>query len=82
LRVFINARGIDVPAGATALDAVSVFSTQSAGEVTAGARLITDSRGLPIDPATPMAAGSILRLVANRAGARDGGAESLESDDE
>jgi hypothetical protein len=34
--------------------------------VAAGTRLITDSRGLPIDAKTPMSAGSILRLIANR----------------
>lgn len=66
VRVFVNAAGVDVPAGATALDAVRAWSTDAAGEVTSGARLITDSRGLPIDGATPMPAGSILRLVANR----------------
>jgi hypothetical protein len=66
VRVFVNAAGVDVPAGSTALDAVRVWSTEAADEVSASRRLITDSRGLPIDSATPMSAGSILRLVANR----------------
>lgn len=66
VRVFVNAAGVDVPAGASALDAVRAWNADAANEVTAGARLITDSRGLPIDGATPMPAGSILRLVANR----------------
>ena len=72
VRVFVNASGVDVPAGATALDAVRAFDDERGArgrrEVDAS---ITDSRGLPIDPATPMSAGSILRLVANRAGTRD-----------
>jgi hypothetical protein len=69
IRVFVNATSVDVPSGATALDAVRAWSSDAAGEVMAGARLITDSRGLPIGGDTPMSAGSILRLIANRAAA-------------
>lgn len=77
IRVFVNASGVDVPTGATALDAVRAFSADAAAEVSGGTRLITDSRGLPIDATTPMVAGSILRLIAKR----DRSA-STESDDE
>jgi hypothetical protein len=66
VRVFVNANGVDVPAGSTALDAVRAWNGAAADEVASARRLITDSRGLPIDSATPMSAGSILRLVANR----------------
>ena len=66
IRVFVNAAGVDVPAGSTALDAVREWNAEAADAVVATRRLITDSRGLPIDGATPMSAGSILRLVANR----------------
>jgi hypothetical protein len=66
IRVFVNAVGVDVPAGASALDAVRAWSAEHAKEVAAGTRVITDSRGLPIDSATPMSGGSILRLVAKR----------------
>lgn len=76
VRVFVNASGVDVPAGATALDAVRAFDESLAREVDESKRLITDSRGLPIDPATTMSAGSILRLVANRAGTREAAQES------
>ena len=69
VRVFVNAVGVDVPAGSTAMDAVQAYNSAAASEVAAGARLITDSRGLPIDATTPMSAGSILRVVANRRGA-------------
>ncbi|HEX8942036.1 MAG TPA: hypothetical protein VF785_02795 [Gemmatimonadaceae bacterium] len=69
IRVFVNGSGVDVPAGSAALDAVQAWNAGAAGEVGAGARLITDSRGLPIDPATPMSAGSILRLIAKRGAA-------------
>jgi hypothetical protein len=66
VRVFVNATGVDVAAGSTALDAVRAWSAQAADEVTGGSRIITDSRGLPIDGATAMSAGSILRLIARR----------------
>jgi hypothetical protein len=66
VRVFVNANGVDVPAGATALDAVRAWNADAAQEVVGGTRVITDSRGLPIDGASPMSAGSILRLIARR----------------
>jgi hypothetical protein len=66
VRVYVNAAGVDVPAGSTALDAVRAWNAEAAGEVTAGGRIITDSRGLPLDAAAPMSAGSILRLIAKR----------------
>jgi hypothetical protein len=66
VRVFVNAAAVDVPAGSSALDAVRAWSANAAGEVSANMRVITDSRGLPIDPATSMSAGSILRLVPKR----------------
>lgn len=66
IRVFVNAAGVDVAAGSTALDAVRVWSAEAASDVAAGARLITDSRGLPIDADTGVAAGSIFRLIPKR----------------
>lgn len=72
VRVFINANGIDILPGSTALDAVRAWNDDAAREVDAGKRIITDSRGLPIDPSTPMHAGSILRLVSRRDRASSG----------
>ena len=66
VRVFVNANGVDVPAGSSALDAVRAWNEDAATEVASGARLITDSRGLPIDSATPVAGGSIFRLIPKR----------------
>jgi len=66
VRVFVNASPVDVPAGSTALDAVRVWNDGAAADVADDRRIITDSRGLPIDPGTTMSAGSILRLVAKR----------------
>ena len=66
VRVFINARGYDVAADATALDAVRTADAAAADDIAAGTRLITDSRGLPVAPETPVYGGAIYRLVANR----------------
>jgi hypothetical protein len=68
VRAYVNARGVDVPAGSTALDAVRVFSATEAQAVERGERVITDSRGLPIDGDSAVHAGSIFRLVSGRRG--------------
>jgi hypothetical protein len=77
VRVFVNASGLDVPAAATALDAVRAWNAEEADAVSRGARAITDSRGLPVAPEEPVYAGAILRLVGSRAAA----ASSPEADD-
>jgi hypothetical protein len=66
LRVFVNANPVDVVDGATALDCVREWRGEEADAVRGGRRLITDSRGLPIDASAPAQAGSIYRTVANR----------------
>ena len=66
VRVYVNGRGVDVPAHATALDAVRAADAAAGDAVERGVRLITDSRGLPTAPTAPMYAGAILRLVAAR----------------
>ena len=78
VRVFVNAVGVEIPAGSTALDAVRAWSADAASDVASGRRLITDSRGLPIGAETPMPAGAIVRLVPNRG--RDAAAGSDETD--
>lgn len=66
VRVFVNGVGLDAPAGGTALDAVAVHSAAKASEVTAGAMLITDSRGLPVPADTALFNGALFRLIPNR----------------
>ena len=67
LRVFVNASGLTVPAGSTALDAVRAADPAAAEAVVAGSRVITDSRGLPMAPDTPAHGGAIYRLASARA---------------
>lgn len=68
VRVYIDGRGVDVPAGATALDAVGVWSADAADALRAGRTTLADSRGLPADPQEPVWGGAIFRLVRARAG--------------
>lgn len=71
IRVFVGTRGLDVPRGASALDAVRSADRTLAEAVAAGTRRITDSRGLPVDPSAPAFAGAIFRVVGARTRAGD-----------
>jgi len=66
VRVFVNGKGYDAAAGATAFDAVALHGSADADGVRAGSLLVTDSRGLPIAAETPLFNGAVLRLIPNR----------------
>ncbi len=66
LPVYVNGERREVPPGATALDAVRAFDAAAAAAVSAGTRVVTDSRGLPVAADAPAYAGAIFRLVAAR----------------
>jgi hypothetical protein len=66
LRVFIDAKGVDVPPGSTAFDAVHAFDAGVATALRAGEKILTDSRGLPIDADTQVQSGAIFRLIPRR----------------
>lgn len=66
VRVYVNGRGYDVPAGATALDAVRAADPVEADAVHAGTRQIADSRGIVIASDTLAYGGVIYRTVGNR----------------
>ena len=74
ITVFVNARVVQVPTGATVLDAVRAFDPAEGDAFAAGTRGVTDSRGLPVAPTGPVHGGAIFRLVSARA-ARIEGAE-------
>ena len=56
VRIYINARPIDVAAGATAFEAVEAWDESQAAAVRRGERMITDSRGIvtPSNPKQPI----------------------------
>lgn len=66
LRVFIDAKGVDVPPTATAIDAVAALDPATADAVRAGEKILTDSRGLPIDSASTLQSGAIFRIIPRR----------------
>jgi hypothetical protein len=63
LRVYVNERGVSVPHGSVALDAVRALSPELADEVHAGRQRLTDSRGLPVEATQPLVGGAIYRVV-------------------
>ncbi len=66
LRVYVDAKPVDVPKSATVLDALEIADSELALSVRAGTSRVTDSRGLPITADTPLHGGAILRVVAVR----------------
>jgi hypothetical protein len=66
MRVYVNSTGLDVPDGATALDAVRAWNPAAADEVAIGQRVIADSRGLPASPDSPAHGGAIYRVMPAR----------------
>jgi hypothetical protein len=63
MRVYVNATGLDLPPGSTALDAVRAWNAAAADEVALGDRVIADSRGLQTAPDTPLHGGAIFRVL-------------------
>ncbi|MCU0626173.1 MAG: hypothetical protein MUF21_06740 [Gemmatimonadaceae bacterium] len=70
LRAFVNGRGVDVPIGGTALDAVRLADPAEAAAIEAGTRAIADSRGLPIAGDEAAYGGAIYRTISARAAQR------------
>ena len=66
IRAYVNGRGVDVPPGASAIDAVRAWDVDAAEQVVRGERALTDSRGLPLEPSAILTTGSIVRLVSGR----------------
>lgn len=73
VRVFVNEQGVTLASGTPALEAVRRLFPQEADAIDAGQRRLTDSRGLPIDAATPVYGGAIYRVVSVRERLTDAG---------
>jgi hypothetical protein len=63
LRVYVNERGVSVPHGSVAVDAVRALFPDLATDVEAGRQRLTDSRGLPVEATQALVGGSIYRVV-------------------
>ena len=66
VRIYINARAVEVDASATALQAVEAWVASQAEAVRNGERMITDSRGIATPNDTPVQTGAIFRIVRAR----------------
>jgi hypothetical protein len=66
VRVYINANALEVSSSATTLEAVEAWDAEEAAAIRNGERMITDSRGLPADPQSPVHNGAIFRIVRAR----------------
>ncbi len=64
--VFVNNTLVRVPDHATLLDAVRSWSADAARDVEQGARVIIDSRGLPLPGDTRAYGGAIVRIIPAR----------------
>jgi hypothetical protein len=77
VRVYINARPVDVDASATAIQAVEEWDETQAAAVRGGERMITDSRGIVTANDTPVHNGAIFRIVRARPADADADLNSL-----
>jgi hypothetical protein len=71
VRIYINAKAVEVDAAATALEAVEAWDEIQAAAVRSGERMITDSRGIVTANSTPVHNGAIFRIVRARQIASD-----------
>jgi hypothetical protein len=58
---------VEVPTGATVMDAVAAADPAAAGALGRGERAVADSRGLPVAPDARLTGGFVMRLVSARA---------------
>lgn len=63
LRVFVDAIAVEVAPGSVARDAVAARDPEVLARLEDGTAYLTDGRGIRLDPAAPLAAGAILRVV-------------------
>ncbi|HJQ09737.1 MAG TPA: hypothetical protein VJ840_01780 [Gemmatimonadaceae bacterium] len=71
VRVYINAKPVDVVSTSTALEAVAQWDASQADAIRSGERVITDSRGIPTTADAPVHNGAIFRIVRARQVAED-----------
>ena len=63
ITVFVNERPVRLRDGADVAEAVRTADPSLAEKLAGGAAYVTDGRGIEVDPAVRLAAGSILRVV-------------------
>ena len=71
VRIYINAKPVEVEASATALDAIEAWDETQAAAIRRGERLITDSRGIVTANETRVHNGAIFRIIRARQASDD-----------
>jgi hypothetical protein len=71
VRVYINAKPVDVDATSTVLQAIASWNEAQAAAIRSGERMITDSRGIPARNDAPVHNGAIFRIVRARQATED-----------
>jgi len=66
VRIYINAKPVDVAASLTLLEAIEQWDSNQAAAIRSGERMITDSRGIPTTADAPVHNGAIFRIVRAR----------------
>ena len=66
VRIYIDGKGVDADACATALVALEAHNADVARLVREGTRVIVDNRGLPAPLDQPVSNGSIFRVVSSK----------------
>ena len=66
VRIFINAKPLDIDRTATVLQAIESWDPTQAAAIRRGDRMITDSRGIVTSSDTPVQNGAIFRIVRAR----------------
>ena len=63
IRVFVNATGLELSAGAKVAEAVAAYDPSLLPNLASGTAYVTDGRGIEIDTESSLASGAILRVV-------------------
>lgn len=63
IRVFLNERGLTLPAGAVVRDALRAIVPELLPSCETGQAFVTDGRGIAVTLDTPLQAGAILRAA-------------------
>jgi hypothetical protein len=63
IRVYVNDRGLSLPAGASVRDAIRAALPELLPDCEAGRAALSDARGLPVALDHPLVGGAILRAA-------------------
>ena len=63
IRVYLNQRAVDLPAGTLVADAIRLGDAQLTESLTSGKVKVTDGRGLELPLDHPLTNGAILRII-------------------